>query len=57
MLYEQMISLSHQQDVTQNNIKSFIPAMTKLWNELPNSIVESQELQNFEIGANNFFRR
>ena len=42
---------------TEQYKRSFIPAVTKLWNELPNSIVESQELQNFKTGANSFFMR
>ena len=37
--------------------RSFIPATTKLWNELHSHIVESHELQIFKIGVNIFFRR
>ena len=36
--------------------RSFIPAATRLWNELPSHIVESQELQRFKTGVNDFFR-
>ena len=34
--------------------RSFIPAAIKQWNELPSEIVESEELQEFKIGANRF---
>ena len=34
--------------------RCFIPATTKLWNELPSMIVEAVELQKFEFGANAF---
>lgn len=34
--------------------RSFIPAVTKLWNDLPNRVVESVELQKFKVGANAF---
>ena len=34
--------------------RCFIPATTKLWNELPSMIVEATELQKFKIGANAF---
>ena len=37
--------------------RSFIPAATRLWNELPSHVVESRELQRFKTGVNNFFRR
>ena len=37
--------------------RSFIPAGNRLWIELPNHIVESQELQRFKTGVNDFFRR
>ena len=33
---------------------SFIPATTKLWNELPSMIVEATQLQKFKLGANSF---
>ena len=32
--------------------RSFIPAVTRLWNDLPNHVVESVQLQNFECGDN-----
>ena len=34
--------------------RCFIPATTKLWNELPSMIAEATELQKFKIGANAF---
>ena len=34
--------------------KCFIPATTKLWNELPSMIVEATELQKFKLCANAF---
>ena len=34
--------------------KSFIPSVTRLWNDLPSQIVESLELQNFKLGSNIF---
>ena len=34
--------------------RCFIPATTKLWNELPSMIVEATELQKFKIGTNAF---
>ena len=34
--------------------RSFIPAVTRLWNELPNHVVESVQLQNFKCSANTF---
>ena len=42
---------------TEQYKRCFIPATTGLWNQLPSSIVESQELQRFKIGVNNFFKR
>ena len=39
---------------TSQYSRCFIPATTRLWNELPSSIVESQELQKFKTGANAF---
>ena len=36
--------------------RSFILATTRLWNELPSHVVESQELQRFKTGVNDFFR-
>ena len=37
--------------------RSFIPSVTRLWNELPSHIVESLELQNFKVGSNSFLLR
>ena len=34
--------------------RSFILAVTRLWNDLPNHVVESVQLQNFKCGANTF---
>ena len=34
--------------------RCFIPATTKLWNELPSMIVEAAELQKFKLGGNAF---
>ena len=42
---------------TEQYNRSFVPAATKLWNELPSSVVESQELQMFKSGVNTFFKR
>ena len=39
---------------TSQYSRCFIPATTKLWNELPSMIVEATELQKFKIGANAF---
>ena len=39
---------------TSQYSRCFIPATTKLWNELPDMIVETTELQKFKIGANAF---
>ena len=39
---------------TSQYSRCFIPATTKLWNELPSMIVEATELQIFKIGANAF---
>ena len=37
---------------TSQYLRCFIPAPTRLWNELPSYIVESQELQKFKTGVN-----
>ena len=37
--------------------RSFIPATTKLWNDLPSHVVECQDLQKFKLGANAFLLR
>lgn len=42
---------------TSQYMRCFIPATTRLWNELPSCIVESQELQKFKTGANAHFLR
>ena len=39
---------------TSQYSRCFIPATTKLWNELPSIIVGATELQRFKIGANAF---
>ena len=39
---------------TSQFLGCFIPATTRLWNELPSCIVESQELQRFKIGVNTY---
>ena len=39
---------------TSQYSRCFIPATTKLWNEIPSIIVEATELQKFKIGANAF---
>ena len=39
---------------TSQYSRCFIPATTKLWNALPNMIVEATELQIYKIGANAF---
>ncbi|XP_068245377.1 tigger transposable element-derived protein 1-like [Palaemon carinicauda] len=36
--------------------RSFIPAMTKLWNDLPNHVVETDELQKFKLAGNVFMK-
>ena len=48
------LSFSHMRFHTSQYSRYFIPATTKLWNELPSMIVEARELQNFKIGANAF---
>ena len=39
---------------TSQYSRCFIPATTKLCNELPSMIVEATELQKFKLGANAF---
>ena len=39
---------------TSQYSRSFIPAATKLWNELPSITVEAADLQKFKLGANIF---
>ena len=39
---------------TSQYLRCFILATTRLWNELPSCIVESQELQRFKIGVNTY---
>ena len=34
--------------------RSFIPSVTRIWNELPSQVVESLELQKFKLGSNAF---
>ena len=37
---------------TNQYSRSFIPAVTKLWNDLPNNVVELDDLQKFKVAAN-----
>ena len=46
------LSFSRIRFHTSQYYRCFIPAVTKLWNELPSMIVEPTELQKFKIGAN-----
>ena len=39
---------------TSQYLRCFIPATTRLWNELPSCIVESQELQRVKIDVNTY---
>ena len=48
------LSFSPMRFHTSQYFRCFIPATTKLWNELPSMIVEATELQKFKIGANAF---
>ena len=48
------LSFSPMRFHTSQYSRCFIPATTKLWNELPSMIVEATELQKFKIGANTF---
>ena len=48
------LSFSPMRFHTSQYSRCFIPATTKLWNELPSMIVEARELQKFKIGANAF---
>ena len=48
------LSFSPMRFHTSQYSRCFIPATTKLWNELPSKIVEATELQKFKIGANAF---
>ena len=41
-------------NISSQYSRCFIPATTRLWNELPSSVVESQDLQKFKTGANSF---
>ena len=34
--------------------RSFIPAVTRLWNDLPDHVIESVQLQNFKCDVNTF---
>ena len=42
---------------TSQYARSFIPATTRSWNELPSPVVESQVLQKFKTGTNSFLLR
>ena len=48
------LSFSPMRFHTSQYSRCFIPATTKLWNELPSMIVQATELQKFKIGANAF---
>ena len=48
------LSFSPMRFHTSQYSRCFIPATTKLWNELPSMIVEATELQKFKIGTNAF---
>ena len=48
------LSFSPMRFHTSQYSRCFIPATTKLWNELPSMIVKATELQKFKIGANAF---
>ena len=48
------LSFSPMRFHTSQYSRGFIPATTKLWNELHSMIVEATELQKFKIGANAF---
>ena len=48
------LSFSPMRFHTSQYSRCFIPATTKLWNELPSMIVEATELQKFKICANAF---
>ena len=48
------LSFSPMRFHTSQYFRGFIPATTKLWNELPSMIVEATELQKFKLGANAF---
>ena len=40
--------------ITTQFSRSFIPAVTRFWNDLPNHVLESVQLQNFKGVANPF---
>ena len=46
------LAFSHGRLNTTQFFRSFVPAVTRLWNDLPNHVVESVQLQNFKCGAN-----
>ena len=48
------LSFSPMRFHTSQYSRCFIPATTRLWNELPIVIVEAAELQKFKFGANAF---
>ena len=48
------LSFSPMRFHTSQYSRCFIPAITKLWNELPSIIVEAAEPQKFKLGANTF---
>ena len=48
------LSFSPMRFHTSQDSRCFIPAIAKLWNELPSMNIEATELQKFKIGANAF---
>ena len=55
VLRSNSLAFSIQRCNTSQYARCFIPATTRSWNELPSSVVESQELQKFKCRANSFF--
>ena len=51
------LAFSVQRCNTSQYSRCFIPATSRSWNELPSSVVESQELQKFKTGANSSLLR
>ena len=48
------LSLSPMRINASQYFRCFMPATTKLWNDLPVMIVEAVEVQKFKLGANVF---
>ena len=40
---------------TEQFSRSFLPYICKIWNELPNSIVDSADIQSFKTAVNNYY--